>query len=52
MEDGGEFRRTRDRPKFGWMDGVKQALGRIDMSAEEARVRALDRREWRMVVNV
>ena len=39
------------RPKFGWMDDVKQALGRRDMSVEEARVRAMDRREWRMVVN-
>ena len=44
-------RRPRGRPKFGWMDGVKQALGRRDISVEEARVRALDRREWRMVVN-
>ena len=44
-------RRPRGRPKFGWMDGVKQALGRRDMSVEEARVRAMDRREWRMVVN-
>ena len=44
-------RRPRGRPKFGWMDGVKQALGRKDISVEEARVRALDRREWRVVVN-
>ena len=33
------------------MDGLKQALGRRDISVEEARVRALDRREWRGVVN-
>ena len=44
-------RRPSGRPKFGWMDGVKQALGRREMSVEEAKVRALERREWRMVVN-
>ena len=38
-------RRPRGRPKFRWMDGVKQALGRRDISVEERRVRALDRRE-------
>ena len=41
----------RGRPKLGWIDDVKQVFGRRDMSVEEARVRALDRREWRMVVN-
>ena len=41
----------RSRPKLGWIDDVKQVFGRRDMSVEEARVRALDRREWRMVVN-
>ena len=44
-------RRPKGRPKFGWMDGVKQALERRDMSLEKARVRAMDRREWRTVVN-
>ena len=28
--------RPRGRPKFGWMDGVKQALGRRDISLELA----------------
>ena len=41
----------RSRPKFGWMDGVKQALGRRDISVEIARERAVNRREWRMIVN-
>ena len=44
-------RRPIGKPRFGWMDCVKQALGRRDTSVEEARVCALNRREWRMVVN-
>ena len=44
-------RRPRGRPKIGWMDDVKQALGRRYMSVEEARVRTMDKREWRVVVN-
>ena len=43
--------RPRGRPKFGWIDGVKQALVRKDISVELARERAVDRREWRMIVN-
>ena len=43
--------RPRGRPKFGWMDGVKQALGKSDISEELARERAMDRREWRMIGN-
>ena len=34
-------RRPRGRSKFGWMDGMKQTLGRRDMSVEETRVRAM-----------
>ena len=41
----------RGMPKFGWMDGVKKALGRRDISMELARERAVDRRDWRMLVN-
>jgi len=37
-------RRPRGRPKFGWMDGVKQALERRDVNVEVARERELDRR--------
>ena len=44
-------RRQRGRPKFGWMDGLKHALGRRDISVEVARQRTMDRREWRMIVN-
>jgi hypothetical protein len=38
MESEVSGSRTRGRPKFGWMDGVKQALGRRDISVELARV--------------
>ena len=44
-------RRPIRRPKVGWKDAVKKTLGKRDMSVEEARVRAMDKREWRMVVN-
>ena len=43
--------RPRGRPKFGRMDGVKQALGRRDISVELARERAMDRHDWRMIAN-
>lgn len=39
------------RPKFKWMDGVKQALEKRDFSVEEANKRAMDRRNWKMIVN-
>jgi hypothetical protein len=44
-------RNVRGRPKFGWMDGVKAALRNHGMSVEEASVRAMDRGEWRVIVN-
>jgi hypothetical protein len=34
------------------MNGVNQELGRRDISVELARERAMDRREWRMIVNM
>ena len=39
--------RVRGRPRFGWMDGVKVALGNRGIMAEAARQSAKDRREWR-----
>ena len=51
MESEVSGSRPRGRPKFDWMDGVKQALGRRDISVELARERDMDRREWRMTVN-
>ena len=44
--------RERGRPKFGWMDGVKVALGKREMTAEAARQCAKDRKEWRALVRV
>jgi hypothetical protein len=52
MESEVSYSRPRGRPKFGWMDGLKQALGRRVICVKLARERAMDRREWRMIVNV
>ena len=39
--------RVLGRPRLGWMDGVKAALGNRGMSVEAARQCAKDRKEWR-----
>ena len=44
--------RVRGRPRLGWMDGVKVALGNGGVTAEAARRCAKDRREWRAQVHV
>ena len=44
-----EGRGARGRPRFGWMDGVKKALGER-MGVREARERARNRGEWRRMV--
>ena len=43
-------RSARERPRFGWLDGVKRAQddGRMDM--REVSERARNRNEWRMIV--
>ena len=41
---------VRGRPRFGWMDGVKVALGTRGMTVEAARQCAKDRKEWRNLV--
>ena len=43
-------RGARGRPRLGWMDGVKRALGERDMDVREARERARDRFDWREIV--
>ena len=43
-------RSDRGRPRFGWMDGVKRALNDRRMDIGEARERARNRNEWRMIV--
>ena len=44
--------RVRRRPRLGWMDGVKVALGNRGMPVEAARQCAKDRKEWRALVHV
>ena len=39
--------RVRGRPRLGWMDGVKVALGNRGMTVEAARQCAKDRKAWR-----
>ncbi len=41
----------RGRPRMGWMDSVKRALGARRMSVEQGRMLVRDRNEWRAVVN-
>ena len=43
---------VRGRPRFGWMDGVKVALGSRGMTAEDARQCAKDRKLWRALVHM
>ena len=40
------------RPKLGWMDGVKVALGNRGMTVEAARQCAKDRKAWRALVHM
>ena len=43
---------VRGRPKLGWMDGVKVALGNKGMMVKAARQCAKDRKEWRALVHM
>ena len=42
---------VRGRPRLGWMDGVKVALGNIGMTVEAARQCVKDRKEWRALIH-
>ena len=44
--------RVRGRPRLGWMDGVKVALGNRGMTVEDERQSAKDRKEWRALVHM
>ena len=44
--------RVRGRPRLGWMDGVKVALGNRGMTVEAARQCTKDRKEWRSLVHM
>ena len=41
---------VRGRPRLGWMDGVKVAMGARGMPMEAGRQCAKDREEWRALV--
>ena len=43
---------VRGRPRSGWMDGVKVALGNRGVMVEAARQYAEDRKEWRALVHM
>ena len=40
------------RPRLGWMDGVKVALGNRGKTMEATRQWAKDRKEWRALVHM
>ena len=44
--------RVRGRPRLGWMDVVKVALGNRGITVEAARQCAKDRKEWRALVHM
>ena len=43
---------VRGRPRLGWMDGVKVALGNRVMTVEAAWQCAKDQKEWRALVHM
>ena len=44
--------RVRGRPRLGWMDGVKLALGNRGMTVEAEHQCAKDLTEWRALVHM
>ena len=44
--------RVRGRPRLGWMDGMKVALGNRGMTVEASRQCAKNRKEWRALVHM
>ena len=44
--------RVRGRPRLGWMDGVKVALGNRGMTMEAAQQCAKHRKEWSALVHM
>ncbi len=43
--------RPRGRPRMGWLDSVKKALGARRMSVEQGKVVVHDRNVWGAIVN-
>ena len=44
--------RVRERPRLGWMDSAKVALGNRGMTVEAQCQCAKDRKEWRALVHM
>ena len=44
--------RVRGRPRLGWMDGMKVALGNRGMTVEAVRQCAKDQKVWRALVHI
>ena len=44
--------RVQSRPRLGWIDGAKVALGNRGMTVKAARQCAKDRKEWRALVHI
>ena len=44
--------RVRGRPRLGWMDGPKVALGNRGMTVKSERQCTKDRKEWRAMVRM
>ena len=44
--------RVRRRPRLGWMDGVKVALGNRRMRVEPTHECAKDRKVWRALIHM
>ena len=44
--------RVRGRPRLGWMDGAKVALGNRGKTVEAAQQYAKDRKEWKALVHM
>ena len=44
--------RVRGRPRLGWMNGVKVALGNRGVAVDSARQYAKDEKEWRTLVHM
>ena len=44
--------RVRGRPRLGWIDGVKVALGNRGMTVEAARQCAKNRKAWRALLHM
>ena len=52
VDGGSKWRAGTWRPRLGWMDGVKLALGNRGMTVEAARQCAKDQKEWGALVHM